>query len=119
MASGFAGTTRGQLVRWLAALAIGAAAGYVCTLLHTPIPWMLGPLFAIAALRVSGVDLEVPVTARYVGQWIIGTALGLYFTPAVMRHVGTLCICRSSAQRWRSSRGTPRPPCSRVSAAST
>jgi uncharacterized protein len=90
MAGGVAGIARGQVVRWAAALAIGAAAGYLCTLLHTPIPWMVGPLFGIAALRLSGVDLEVPLIARYVGQWIIGTALGLYFTPAVMRHVGTV-----------------------------
>ena len=69
------------------ALAIGTAAGAVCALVHTPIPWMLGPLFAIAALRVSGMDLGVPVQVRYTGQWIIGTALGLYFTPAVMRQV--------------------------------
>ena len=90
MAGGVAGTARGQIVRWAAALAIGALAGYVCTLLHTPIPWMLGPLFAIAALRVVGVDLEVPLIARYAGQWIIGTSLGLYFTPVVVRHVGDL-----------------------------
>ncbi len=90
MAGAVAGTARGQVVRWAAALAIGAAAGYVCTLLRTPIPWMIGPLFGIAALRLSGFDLEVPLIARYVGQWIIGTALGLYFTPAVMRHVGTV-----------------------------
>jgi uncharacterized protein len=72
---------------WIGALAVGAAAGGVCALLHTPIPWMLGPLFAIAALRVSGVDTGVPVQVRYTGQWVIGTALGLYFTPAVMRQI--------------------------------
>lgn len=73
--------------QWIAALAIGAAAGALFALLHTPIPWMLGPLFAIAAMRVSGVDLGVPVSVRYTGQWVIGTALGLYFTPAVMRQI--------------------------------
>ena len=68
-------------------MGIGAVAGYVCTLLHTPIPWMLGPLFTIAALRVGGVDIAAPLPARYVGQWVIGTSLGLYFTPFVVRHV--------------------------------
>lgn len=71
-------------LRWVATLAIAAAAGYACTLLHTPIPWMLGPLFSVALLRVTGVDLETPLAARYTGQWIIGTALGLYFTPPVV-----------------------------------
>ena len=51
---------------------------------------MLGPLFAIAALRVSGVEIGVPVQVRYTGQWVIGTALGLYFTPAVIRQVAAV-----------------------------
>ena len=76
------------MLRWIAALAVGALAGSVCAALHTPIPWMLGPLFVMAALRIGGVDLDVPVGVRYGGQWVIGTALGLYFTPAVMRLIG-------------------------------
>jgi membrane AbrB-like protein len=80
------GLKRG-IARVAATFAVGAAAGYVCTLLHTPIPWMLGPLFAVAALRLAGAPLEAPLSARYGGQWIIGTSLGLYFTPFVVRHV--------------------------------
>ncbi len=76
--------------RALAALAIGGVAGYVCSLLHTPIPWMLGPLFAVALLRIAGSEIAVPQPVRYTGQWIIGTSLGLYFTPFVMRQVGDL-----------------------------
>ncbi len=51
---------------------------------------MLGPLLVTAALRVQGFDLAAPPGARQAGQWIIGTALGLYFTPQVMREVGAL-----------------------------
>jgi len=76
--------------RRVAALAIGASAGYVCARIGTPIPWMLGPLFALAALRVGGVDVAAPRWSRYVGQWIIGTSLGLYFTPYVLREVSAL-----------------------------
>ena len=76
-----------RIVRGAAALAVGALAGYVCTLLHTPIPWMLGPLFSVALLRIGGVDIGTPVLTRYLGQWIIGTSLGLYFTPEVVRLV--------------------------------
>ena len=86
---GFAIDTR-AIRRALLGLGVGLAAGAVCAWLHTPIPWMLGPLFAVAALRVGGVHVDVPIATRYVGQWVIGTALGLYFTPAVMRHVGTI-----------------------------
>jgi len=71
----------------LIGLAIGIAAGWACAWLGTPIPWMLGPLFAIAVLRVAGVAVAAPAGARHGGQWIIGTALGLYFTPQVMREV--------------------------------
>jgi len=82
--------TPSRVGRWAAALGVGALAGYACTLLHTPIPWMLGPLFTLAFLRIVGVDIGAPPPARYVGQWIIGTSLGLYFTPYVVRHVGEL-----------------------------
>ena len=76
--------------RWTATLAVGALAGYVCAMLRTPIPWMLGPLFSIAFLRVAGARIEAPPPARYAGQWIIGTSLGLYFTSAVVREVAGL-----------------------------
>ena len=82
--------TRRGASRALSSLAIGAVAGYACVLLHTPIPWMLGPLFSLAFLRVAGVDIGVPTPVRYGGQWIIGTSLGLYFTPQVVREVAGL-----------------------------
>lgn len=74
----------------LLGLGVALVAGSLCAWLRTPIPWMLGPLFAVAALRVAGADIEAPAGARYIGQWVIGTALGLYFTPAVIRHVGAI-----------------------------
>jgi membrane AbrB-like protein len=83
--------TRPRLPRslnWALALAIGALAGWICSLLRTPIPWMLGPLCTLAALRVAGTGLEAPPVARYLGQWVIGTSIGLYFTPMVIREVG-------------------------------
>lgn len=76
--------------RWALALAIGVGAGYVCSRIGTPIPWMLGPLFALAILRIAGVDVAAPPPSRYIGQWIIGTSLGLYFTPYVLREVAGL-----------------------------
>ncbi len=68
-------------------MAVGAAAGYACSLLHTPIPWMLGPLVTIAVLRVLRVPVDAPPGARQIGQWVIGTSLGLYFSPQVVRDV--------------------------------
>lgn len=68
-------------------LMLGAAAGWVCSRLGTPIPWMMGPLVTVALLRVAGASVSAIPGGRQVGQWIIGTALGLYFTPAVVREV--------------------------------
>ena len=78
------------ITRGVAALAIGAAAGFLFSALKTPIPWMLGPLFSIALLRVCGVSVAAPNGSRQIGQWIIGTALGLYFTPPVIEQVARL-----------------------------
>jgi membrane AbrB-like protein len=65
-------------------LLLGLIAAQVCVWLNTPLPWMIGPLFATAAARLNDVDLRCPVPVREAGQWAIGTALGLYFTSAVL-----------------------------------
>lgn len=67
-----------------AALVIAALAGRGAAGAHLPLPWMLGPLFAIALLRLAGLPLQALPGGRQAGQWAIGTALGLYFTPAVL-----------------------------------
>lgn len=64
-------------------LAIGFAAALLCVAVHAPLPWMIGPLVAVAACRSAGVECASPAGGRQAGQWIIGTALGLYFTPVV------------------------------------
>jgi membrane AbrB-like protein len=79
--------TASALLPPLTGLALGAAAGWVCSRIGTPIPWMMGPLVAVALLRVAGANVSAIPGGRQVGQWIIGTALGLYFTPAVVREV--------------------------------
>jgi len=71
-----------------AALGVAGLAGWLAARLHLPLPWMLGPLFSVALLRVAGVPLQAPGGGRQAGQWAIGTALGLYFTPAVLAELG-------------------------------
>lgn len=66
------------------ALLLGLVAGALCSWIGTPLPWMIGPLFATAALRLCGVNLHCPVLLREAGQWAIGTTLGLYFTAPVL-----------------------------------
>ncbi len=51
--------------------------------LHTPLPWMIGPLLVTAVASVLGAPTHSWVPLRNAGQWTIGAALGLYFTPQV------------------------------------
>jgi uncharacterized protein len=69
------------------ALALCASAGAVCSWLKIPLPWMLGPLVAMAACNFGGIGLRAVRGAREAGQTVIGCALGLYFTPVVAREV--------------------------------
>lgn len=71
------------LARTVGTLLVAVAAAWLCEWLRTPIPWMMGPLVAVAVLSVLGVPTESWVPFRNGGQWVIGSALGLYFTPAV------------------------------------
>ena len=66
-------------------LAVALLAGGLASRLGLPLPWMLGPLFVVAGLRVRGAALAPLPGGRQAGQWAIGTALGLYFTPDVLR----------------------------------
>jgi membrane AbrB-like protein len=71
---------------WLGLLAC-AAGGALCALVNTPLPWMIGSLTTMAVLRFSGVPVTAPRGCRATGQVVIGTALGIYFTPMVGREV--------------------------------
>jgi len=64
-------------------LAVCAVAGALFRSLHAPLPWLIGPLIAMAACRFAGLRLTAPMPAARIAQWCIGTTLGLYFTPSV------------------------------------
>ncbi|MEZ5664062.1 MAG: AbrB family transcriptional regulator [Burkholderiaceae bacterium] len=71
-------------------LCLALAAAALCVWLRTPIPWMIGPLLATSVASVVGVPTFSVHALRNTGQWVIGTALGLYFTPAVGALVASL-----------------------------
>ncbi len=75
---------RQQFAPMLRALAVGIPAGFLFDHLHTPIPWMIGPMIAVAALNLTGVRMYSPPYARQMGQVILGSAVSLYFTPPVV-----------------------------------
>jgi membrane AbrB-like protein len=68
-------------------LALCTAGGALCAWLHTPLPWMLGSMFAMAAAQLAGARLEAPPGGRDAGMLVIGVTLGLYFTAPVVREV--------------------------------
>src|SRR5436190_2981139 len=67
----------------LKALVICGAGGALFSAVHAPLPWMLGPLLAMALGKFLDADLVSPKGGRATGQLIIGCALGLYFAPTV------------------------------------
>jgi uncharacterized protein len=69
------------------ALGLCAASGALFAWLRLPLPWMIGPLTAMALCNFAGAALRAPRGGREIGQVVIGTALGLYFTPLVAREV--------------------------------
>ena len=50
---------------------------------QVPVPWMIGPLLATALASMAGAPVQSSSALRNAGQWVIGAALGLYFTPQV------------------------------------
>ena len=71
----------------LLGLLVSTAGGALCAWLHTPLPWIIGPLLAMALCNFSGAKLAAPPLGRECGQFLIAIALGLYFTPAVAAEV--------------------------------
>jgi membrane AbrB-like protein len=71
-------------------LALAVAAAAACVWLHTPIPWMIGPLLATSLASILGAPTRSFAPLRNAGQWLIGSALGLYFTPQVTALVASL-----------------------------
>jgi membrane AbrB-like protein len=77
-------------IRVLATLLLAWAAASACVALHTPLPWMIGPLLAVSAASILGLPTTSWTPLRNGGQWAIGAALGLYFTPQVAALVGKI-----------------------------
>jgi hypothetical protein len=88
------------LVRVLATLLLALAAAEVCLALHTPLPWMIGPLLAVSVASIAGAPTASFTPLRNAGQWTIGTVLGLYFTPQVVALVAGIWWAIALAIAW-------------------
>lgn len=88
------------LFRVLATLGLAFLAAWLCVLARTPIPWMLGPLLATAAASMLGAPTASVRLLRDVSQWVLGIALGLYFTAEVGAQVVQLWWALGLAVAW-------------------
>jgi uncharacterized protein len=87
-------------LRIAATLALGLAAALACVWLRTPLPWMIGPLLATSFVSILGAPTRSSPLLRNGAQWVIGAALGLYFTPQVTALVGSLWWAILLAVAW-------------------
>ena len=87
-------------LRLAGTLVLATAAALAARALHVPLPWMLGPLLATALCGVAGVPLRASNRLRNGGQWVIGIALGLYFTPAVLALIVRLAPAIALGVAW-------------------
>jgi membrane AbrB-like protein len=76
--------------RALLTLALALAAAGLCVWLATPMPWIIGPLLATSVASLAGAPTRSWPPLRDGAQCVIGLALGLYFTPQVVRLVAQL-----------------------------
>jgi uncharacterized protein len=78
------------LLRTALTVLLALAAALLCAWLRTPLPWMIGPLLATSIVSVLGAPTRSWPPLRNAAQWVIGAALGLYFTPQVTALVASL-----------------------------
>jgi hypothetical protein len=87
-------------LRLAGTLGLATAGGALALALRSPLPWLIGPLLVTAAASALGAPLAASHRLRNAGQWIIGTALGLYFTPQVLGVVGRLAPAIALGVAW-------------------
>ncbi|WP_135550363.1 AbrB family transcriptional regulator [Paenibacillus cymbidii] len=78
------------MTRFLVTLLISLAGGVVFTLIHSPLPWLLGPMvFAFIGTRaIKRVKPLWPSAMRNTAMIVIGYSLGLSFTPGTLGEMG-------------------------------
>ncbi|AVL70030.1 hypothetical protein HMPREF3144_07090 [Oligella sp. HMSC05A10] len=71
---------------------VALAGALIAVAVGTPIPWLLGSLIFTALFKINGAKIQSHVGFRKIGQWIVGIALGLHFTPATVEIIKSLSV---------------------------
>ena len=77
-------SARGKAVLMAQTLAVGGTGGAIFAYLGTPLPWMLGALFATMIASMSGIHLYIHQMFRRLWLIVLGVTLGSSFTPEVL-----------------------------------
>lgn len=72
------------MTKTVSILALGGLMGWAAALAGIPLPWLIGPLVATAAVALSGVELKPPPLIRKIGQAVAAAAIGLAFSPEII-----------------------------------
>ncbi len=89
-----------RLSRIAGTLVAAGLAALVCQALRVPLPWMIGPLLVVALGSVAGAPVDSSLRLRNLGLGVIGTALGLYFTPQVAALLPSLALAVVAGVAW-------------------
>ena len=74
-------------IRLMLTIACAVLGGSAAAVIHMPLPWLLGSMLGVACISLASQSHRQPVRARKAAQIYIGTAIGLYFTPAVLEQI--------------------------------
>ena len=73
---------------WWVTAVTGLVGGWLASQVGWPLPWMTGALLAVILVRCATPwQLREIPNGRRCGQWIIGTGIGLHFTPIILEQV--------------------------------
>lgn len=89
-----------RVLRVGATLAVATVAGALFERWGSPLPWMIGPLLVTALAGVAGAPVAAWHPLRNAAQAVIGVALGLYFTPAVLALLLSLAPAMLAGVAW-------------------
>ena len=78
------GWDRRRVGNLAATLALAALGGGVAAVLGLPVAWLLGPVLAVSAASVAGLDTRLPRALRTLAFFILGMQAGSGVTPAVL-----------------------------------
>jgi membrane AbrB-like protein len=78
---------RSALLRAVLTYGAAALAGALFKTARIPLPWMLGPVCVVSTASLFGLPIVARTGLRNMGMMVVGTTLGLYFTPDAARQL--------------------------------